>query len=129
MRLDGVPGEIVVRDRKRKASVGVLLVLELAVDDLAEEGSVREMGPRDERLMGNVGRGGVSPRPLVAVNELCPVRKEVLTEDEPFFPTGTVLSDVAWVNANLGLKEWGGSGVVGRETSGLAGTVVVHGGL
>lgn len=104
-----------VRDRVREAFFRVFLVLEDATDNLEIERSVREIHPGRKRVVGNVGGGWLSQRPLVAVNKLRPIRKAVVRDDSPFLQTGTVLANIEGVDANLGLEE--SLVVVERESS------------
>ena len=47
-------------------------------------------------------------------------------DEEPLFPTGAVLVDFEWVDANPGVEERGGRHIVWRE--GEATRTVAHGG-
>jgi len=124
-----VPREMIGTNRINKASVGVFVISERAVANLAIEGSVREIRPSNNGLMGNIARSRVSQSELVAVHELLPGLKTVMSNEEPFLPTGTVLVDVERVDADLGLVVRGGFHVVGRRLSEVTRAVVVHRGL
>jgi hypothetical protein len=125
-----VPTKMVIRNRILEPSVLVLLIRELIMHDLAIESPVREVRPSHKRMMRHISRRRVSQPPLVAIHELRPVRETVLGEEEPLFPTGPVVVDLERVDADLGLEERGGRGVVGKREGelGVAGAVVVHGG-
>jgi len=122
-----VPSEIVVRDRIHEASVRMFLVLEHITLNLPIERSVREVRPRDEQGVRKVARGRVAPSPLVTIIHNISIRKLVMPDPEPLFPTGTVLENVARVDVNLGLDQVDGILVVGGRFIALARTVVVSG--
>ena len=94
----GVPNQMIVPNRILEASIRVLLVLEFTMHDLVKERSVREMRPADKRMVRNFGGSRVSQSPLVAIDEFRAIRKAIMGEESPFFPTGAVLVD-------LGLEE------------------------
>jgi hypothetical protein len=125
-----VPTKVVIRDRIPEPSIRILLIRKLIMYDLAIESPVREIRPSHKRMMRHVRGRRVSQPPLVAIHELRPVRETVLGEEEPLFPTGPVVVDLERVDADLGLEERGGRGVVGKRVGELAvaGAVVVHGG-
>lgn len=127
--VDGVPSESIVRDRHSEATVRVFLELEDVMFNLTEEGSVGEIRPSDERRMRVVGRSRVSQSPLVTVHKLLPILKAVVSDEEPLFPSGTVLEDILRLDLNLLLEVFGGFSVVGYMVGIVAGTVVVHGGF
>ena len=89
--------------------------------DLVKECSVREERPADKRMLRNVGGGGVSQSPLVAIDELGAIRETIMGEEGPFFPTGAVLVD-------LGSEEGAGSRAMGKWDRVVARTVAVYGG-
>ena len=123
-----IPSEVIVRNRVREAPVRMHLVLEYIMDSLTIERSIREVGPNDELIIGNVGGSRVSQSPLAAVNDLRSIWKTSMPEEEPFFPTGSVLVDIERIDADLGLEEGGGRGAVGEGKMVVARAVVVHGG-
>ena len=102
-----IPGEMVIPNRVREASVFVLVVRELVMDDLAIECSVREIRDSDEGGVGDIGGGRVSQGPLVAVGECRVIWKMIVGEEEPFFPSGAVLVVVGGVDADLGFEGGG----------------------
>ena len=115
----GVPTQMVIRDRIREPSILVLLIREPIMHALAIESPVREIRPSHKRMMRHISGRRVSQPPLVAIHVLRPVRETVLGEEEPLFPTGPVLVDLEWVDADLGPEERGGRGVVGGEGKGI----------
>lgn len=96
------------------------------MNDLPIEGPIRERSPDDKGGMGDVGGGRVSQSPFVAVHEIRAVRKEIVRDEEPFFPAGAVLGDLERVNADLGLEEWSGSWAAGEGDGVIARAVHVH---
>jgi hypothetical protein len=52
-----------------------------------------------------------------------------VVDEEPFFPTGTVVVDLEGVDANLGLEEGSGILAVGERDGVVARTVLVYGRL
>ena len=124
-----VPREVVGTNRISEASVGVLVIGEHVVADLAIEGSVRQIRPSNDRLMRNVGRSGISQSKLVAVHDLFPISETVVSDEEPLLPTGTVFVNVERIDADLGLVEGRRVHVVGKRGGEVARTVVVHRGL
>ena len=75
--------------------------------------------------MRNVGRSGVSQNPLAVVYNLRSVCEANLSDEGPFFSTGTVVFYPKRVDANLG-QEGGGLGAGGERDRVAAGTVAVH---
>ena len=124
----GIPNKTIFPNRIGEASVRALFILELTMDDLTVERSVREMRPSSERVMRNVGGGRVSQRPLVAVDEFRSICKAIMGEEDPFFPTGTVFVDPDRVDAYLGLEEGTRVWATGKRDKVVARTVAVHGG-
>ena len=119
---------MIVRNRIGEATARAFLTLEVIVHDLVVEWPIREISPTREGLIRNVGRSGVSQNPLAAVYNLRSVCEANLSDEGPFFSTGTVVFYPKRVDANLGLEEGGGLGA-GRERDRVAaGTVAVHGG-
>ena len=110
---------MIVGDRNREDSVFAFHILEFIAHDLVKERSVGEIRPNDKRLMRNVGGSGVSHTPLVAVDELRSIRKKVMGEEEPLFPSGTVLEGVFLVVVDLGPVGGAGIHIVG-ERNGVA---------
>jgi len=77
-------------------------------------------------VVGHVGGGWPSQRPLVYVNfRLRSIRKMIMRDESPFLPTGTVLANIGRVDANLELE---GRLVVGEREMVIAQSVVVRGG-
>ena len=122
----GVPSEAIFPNRIREPSIFILLILKGIMHDLAIECPVREIRQSDKRRMRDVGRGRFSQRPLVAINELRPVRKVVVPDEHPFFPPRPVVVDLEGVDANLGLEEGGRIRAVEERDRVVARTVVVH---
>jgi hypothetical protein len=85
------PSEMIGHGRIRESSVRVLIVRELIVHDLTAGRSVREIRPRNNRVMRDVGGGGVSQPQFVAVNELWSIRETVPCEEKPLFSTVPLL--------------------------------------
>ena len=121
----GVPNEVIFPNRIREASVRAFLILEFTLRDLVVQRSVREKGPRDERVTGIVSGSWVSKHPLVAIDELRAVRETVMGEEDPFFPADTLLVVPVWVGADLGLEEGGGGCAVGKRDVAVTRAVVV----
>ena len=117
---------MVLRNRERKAPIFVFLIPEGIVHDLAIESPVRKIGQSDERVVRDVCRGWISPGPLVTESEDGSIGKEVVSEEVPFLPTGTVLVDVPGVDADLGLEKRGGCYAVRERGEIFARAVVVH---
>jgi len=117
--MHGAPSEVTVRNRIRETSVRVFLMLGDITDNLAIECSVREIHPRNERVMRGASKRRISQSPLVAINELRSICEMRVQEREPFLPFGTVFVDFGRIDVDLGFGEgeWGGV---------FAETVVVH---
>ena len=124
----GVPGETIVRNRVREASICMQLILEHVTHSLAIERSVRKIRPNNKLVVRNVCGSRVPQSPFAAINDLRPICDASVPEEEPFFPTGSVLVDLEWVDANLGLEERGGGCAVWESGMVVARAVVVYGG-
>ena len=98
----GFPSEMIIRNRIRETSIRVFPILEDIAHELVIERSVREVRPGRECVLGNVGGGRISQSPLVAVVEHRPVWLNIMREEDPFLPAGTVLVDLERADANLG---------------------------
>ena len=122
-----VPREPTLPNRTDEPPTLAFLVPESVVNDLPIESPVREIRPGDEGRVRDVGGGGVSQSPLVAVGEVGPVGESTVVDEEPFFPAGAVVSDLERVDANLGFEEGSGSEAVGKRDGVVARTVLVDG--
>ena len=116
----GIPNKMIIPNRIREASVRALLVLQPTMYDLVIEGSVREMGPPNKRMLRSVGGSRVSQSPLVTIDEFRAIRQAIMSEEGPFFPTRAVLVD-------LGLEEGAGIRTVGKRDGVVTRTIAVHG--
>ena len=124
----GIPSEMVVRNRVREASIRMHLILENVTPGLAIERPIRKIRPNDKLVVGNVRGSRVSKSPLATIHDLRSICKTSMSEEEPLFPTGSVLVDLEWVDADLGLEEGGGGCAVWEGNRVITRAIVVHGG-
>ena len=122
-----VVSEVIVRNRVREASIRMHLVLENITHSLAVERPVRKIRPNNKLVLGNIRGSRVSQSPLAAIHDLRSVCKASMPEEEPLFPTASVLVDLERINTDLGLEERGGGCAVGKRNSGVSRAIVVHG--
>ena len=75
--------------------------------------------------MRNISGSRVSQGPLAIVHNLQSICETNLPDEEPFFPASTIIVDLQWVDANLGLK--GGGLRTGEERDRVvAGVIAIH---